>query len=302
MSIPGIGRVLDDAGIEHTLTPGWRDRVWVRNGKPFDWKDIRAVVTHTTESAPSAFRRDEDAPTLSWVLGGQGYHTYALLIGRSGHVYVVSAWPGAQAGYGVWPHEGPRRGSVIPEDEGNAYSLGVSMDASVEFPPTPAQLETLARLLHALQTEWYGELTIIGHGEYNNFRVRTDPTGVPGGMDAVRAAAKRGTWSTKAPASTSATGTITHKVQAGETLSAIGRRYGVSAAAIAAQNGIADPNVIGVGQSLTIRPGVRVHVVDKGESFWGIGRRYGLTADQLAALNGKTTADVIHPGDVLRLS
>lgn len=306
MSIPGIGRVLENADIEHTLTDGWRDRVWVRDGRPFGWKDIRAVVVHTTESAASAFRRGEDAPTLSWVLGGQGYHTYALLIGRSGHVYVISAHPGAQAGFGIWPHEGPNRGSVIPQDEGNAYSLGVSMDASVEFPPTPAQLETLARLLHALQTEWYGELTIIGHGEYNNFRVRTDPTGVPGGMDAVRAAAKRGTWSTKAAASTptsaTATATITHKVKAGENLSAIGRRYGVSAAAIAAQNGIADPNVIEVGQSLTIRPGVRVHVVDKGESFWGIGRRYGVAPDRLAALNGKTTSDVIHPGDVLRIA
>ena len=106
MSIPGIGRVLKDAGIEHTLTDGWKDRVWVRldeKGRPynFDWDEIRAVVTHTTESAPSAFQRGEDAPTLQWVINGQGYHTYSLLIGRSGHVYVISAYPGAQAGYGV---------------------------------------------------------------------------------------------------------------------------------------------------------------------------------------------------------
>ena len=53
---------------------------------------------------------------------------------------------------------------------------------------------TLARELKALQDEWDGELEIIGHGEYNGWKVRTDPTGVPGGMDAVRAAAKRGTW------------------------------------------------------------------------------------------------------------
>ena len=36
MSIPGIGRVLKNAGIEHTLTDGWRDRVWYRDGKPFE--------------------------------------------------------------------------------------------------------------------------------------------------------------------------------------------------------------------------------------------------------------------------
>ena len=157
MSIPGIGRVLKDAGIEHTLTDGWRDRVWYRDGKPFEWDEIRAVVTHTTESTPSAFQRGEDAPTLQWVINGQGYHTYSLLIGRSGHVSVISAHPGAQAGYGVWPHTGTARGSVIPEDQGNSYSLGVAMDASVQYPPTREQLESLARVLHALQEEWDGE-------------------------------------------------------------------------------------------------------------------------------------------------
>ena len=306
MSIPGIGRVLKDAGIEHTLTPGWRDRIWVRldeEGKPynFDWDEIRAVVTHTTESAPSAFQRGEDAPTLSWVIGGQGYHTYSLLIGRSGHVYVISAHPGAQAGYGVWPHTG-RRGTVIPENQGNSYSLGVAMDASVQHPPTRQQLESLARVLKALQEEWDGELEIIGHGEYNNFQVRTDPTGVPGGMDAVRAAAKRGTWDKPAQTQAASVAVVSYKVQKGDTLTSIGRRFGVPATVVAAQNKIPDPNNIVVGQELRIQPGVRVHVVDKGESFWGIGRRYGLTPERLAALNGKKTSDTIYPGDILRLA
>ena len=307
MSIPGIGRVLKDAGIEHTLTDGWRDRIWVRldeEGKPynFEWDEIRAVVTHTTESAPSAFQRGEDAPTLQWVINGQGYHTYSLLIGRSGHVYVISAHPGAQAGYGVWPHTGTARGSVIPEDQGNSYSLGVSMDASVQYPPTRQQLESLARILHALQNEWDGELEIIGHGEYNGWKVRTDPTGVPGGMDAVREAAKRGTWEKPAQAQAASVAAVSYKVQPKDTLTSIGRRFGVPATVVAAQNKIPDPNNILVGQELTIRPGSRVHVVDKGESFWGIGRRYGLTPERLAALNGKKTSDTIHPGDILRLA
>ena len=301
MSIPGIGRVLKNAGIEHTLTPGWRDRVWNRGGKPFDWDDIRAVVVHTTESAPSAFQRGEDAPTLGWVCAGQGYHTYSLLIGRSGHVYVISAYPGAQAGFGVWPHTGDV-GSVIPRDMGNSYSLGVAMDASVQYPPTREQLDALARVLHALQEEWDGELAIIGHGEYNGWKVRTDPTGVPGGMDAVREAAKRGTWEKPAQAQAASVAAVSYKVQPKDTLTSIGRRFGVPATVVAAQNKIPDPNNILVGQELTIRPGVRVHVVDKGESFWGIGRRYGLTPERLAALNGKKTSDTIYPGDILRLA
>ena len=306
MSIPGIGRVLKDAGIEHTLTDGWRDRIWVRldeEGRPynFDWTDIRAVTVHTTESDPAAFRRGEDAPTIGWVTNGQGYHTYALLIGRSGHVYVISAHAGAQAGYGVWPHTG-NVGAVIPRDMGNSYSLGVSMDASVQYPPTREQLEALARVLHALQEEWGGELTIIGHGEYNGWRVRTDPTGVPGGMDAVRAAAKRGTWDKPAHTQAAPATALSYVVSPGDTLSKIGRTFGVPATVIARDNKLANPDEIMPGQELTIRPGVRVHVVDKGESFWGIGRRYGLTPERLAALNGKATKDTIYPGDILRLA
>ena len=257
MAIYGIARVLKNAGIEHTLTDGWRDRVWYRNGKPFEWDEIRSVVVHSSESAPSAFQRGEDAPTLQWVLGGQGYHT---------------------------------------------YSLGVSMDASVQYPPTRQQLESLARVLHALQEEWGGELTIIGHGEYNGFQVRTDPTGVPGGMDAVRAAAKRGTWEKRAHAQAAPATALSYVVRPGDTLYKIGRTFGVPATVIARDNKLANPDEIMVGQELTIRPGVRAHVVDKGESFWGIGRRYGLTPERLAALNGKKTSDTIYPGDILRLA
>lgn len=306
MSIPGIGRVLKNAGFEPTFTDGWRDRIWVRldeEGRPynFDWTDIRAVTVHTTESDPAAFRRGEDAPTLGWVINGQGYHTYSLLIGRSGHVYVISAHPGAQAGFGVWPHTGDV-GSVIPRDMGNSYSLGVAMDASVQYPPTREQLDALARVLKALQNEWGGELAIIGHGEYNGWKVRTDPTGVPGGMDAVRAAAKRGTWEKPAHTQAAPSAAVSYVVRPGDTLSKIGRTFGVPATVIARDNKLANPNEIVAGQELTIRPGVRVHVVDKGESFWGIGRRYGLTPERLAALNGKTTKDTIHPGDILRLT
>ena len=95
---------------------------------------------------------------------------------------------------------------------------------------------------------------------------------------------------------------MSYKVQKGDTLTSIGRRFGVPATVVAAQNKIPDPNNIVVGQELRIQPGVRVHVVDKGESFWGIGRRYGLTPERLAALNGKTTKDTIYPGDILRLA
>ena len=44
-----------------------------------------------------------------------------------------------------------------------------------------------------------------------------------------------------------------HIVKAGETLSAIGLKYGISYTKIAAQNGIVNPNLIYVGQKLRIK-------------------------------------------------
>jgi LysM repeat protein len=55
-----------------------------------------------------------------------------------------------------------------------------------------------------------------------------------------------------APAPVPATGQTTHVVQAGEHLSAIARAYGISWPAIAAMNGISDPNQIYAGQQLII--------------------------------------------------
>ena len=121
-------------------------------------------------------------------------------------------------------------------------------------------------------------------------------------MDAVREAAKRGTWEKPAQAQAASTAAVSYKVQPGDTLYKIGRTFGVPATVIARDNKLANPDEIMPGQELTIRPGTRVHVVDKGESFWGIGRRYGLTPERLAALNGKKTSDTIYPGDILRLA
>lgn len=47
---------------------------------------------------------------------------------------------------------------------------------------------------------------------------------------------------------------ITYTVKAGDTLSAIGLRYGVSVGALAAQNKIPNPDLIRVGQVLQIPP------------------------------------------------
>lgn len=67
---------------------------------------------------------------------------------------------------------------------------------------------------------------------------------VPGGTSA----SSSSTASAAAPSGASGS----HRVRAGETLSAIGARYGVSAAAIARANGMTDANLVVAGDSLSI--------------------------------------------------
>ena len=69
------------------------------------------------------------------------------------------------------------------------------------------------------------------------------------------AAPPSGTIAPEATAATSADEPVNHTVQAGETLNIISQQYDVSVEDIMAANNLTDPNVIGVGDSLTIPVG-----------------------------------------------
>jgi LysM repeat protein len=83
----------------------------------------------------------------------------------------------------------------------------------------------------------------------------------------------------------------THVVQPGESLSTIGDLYSVPWLQIAEANGIPEPYVIQVGQTLIIpiavpptsEPGI--HVVQAGESIISIAELYGIDATELADAN-----------------
>ena len=102
--------------------------------------------------------------------------------------------------------------------------------------------------------------------------------------------------------------TVTHVVQPGENLFRIALKYGTTVEAIAATNGIVNPNVVYVGQQLTIPqgsvtpgPGVRYHVVQPGETLSGIAMRYGTTPWSIAAANGIANINYVYAGQTLRI-
>ena len=100
--------------------------------------------------------------------------------------------------------------------------------------------------------------------------------------------------------------TISYTVQRGDTLSAIARRYGTTVAAIAAENNIANPNLIFPGQVLRIsverdEEGNTTYTVQRGDTLSAIARRFGTTVSAIVAENNIANPNLIFPGQVLRI-
>jgi LysM repeat protein len=95
---------------------------------------------------------------------------------------------------------------------------------------------------------------------------------------------------------------ITHRVVKGDTLWAIGRRYGVSVAQLKVWNGLKNDN-INPGQilRLTLPPKPSRHTVVKGDTLWAIAKKYKTSVAQIKAWNGLKN-DNIFPGRVLRVA
>lgn len=106
-----------------------------------------------------------------------------------------------------------------------------------------------------------------------------------------------------------ATGSTTHVVQRGDTLTRISNRYGVSVSAIRRSNNISG-DLIQVGQRLSI-PGsgasggspatTSYHIVGRGDTLSGIAIRYGVTVSQIKRDNA-LRGDVIRVGQKLAIS
>lgn len=98
-------------------------------------------------------------------------------------------------------------------------------------------------------------------------------------------------------------GPIYHYVRYGETLSSIGRLYGVNPYSIAQTNGILNPNRIYAGQVLLIPTYYpqypHTHIVAYGETLLSISRLYGVSPWSIAQANGIWNLNYIYAGQRL---
>jgi LysM repeat protein len=118
-----------------------------------------------------------------------------------------------------------------------------------------------------------------------------------------------------------------HVVQTGENLYRIAKRYNATISAIVDANELENPNVIYVGQVLTIpggatdgqipsdeepesaepvedetpAPSEQIHVVQRGENLWRIAEQYDVSVQAIIDLNNIQTPNIIHSGLQLRI-
>jgi LysM repeat protein len=96
-----------------------------------------------------------------------------------------------------------------------------------------------------------------------------------------------------------------HRVQPGETLWEIARRYGTSVSTLMSDNNIGSANRLQVGQRLQIQSGSRTRVVDYrvrlGDTLSGIAQRYGTSVAQIKRDNNLRDADLVRLGQKLRI-
>ena len=94
----------------------------------------------------------------------------------------------------------------------------------------------------------------------------------------------------------------TYYVQRGDTLKIIAVRFGATVDAILQLNNIANPNLIYVGQALTLPAGTTSYIVQRGDTLRIIANKFGRTVDSLLAVNPKiTNPNLIYVGQVIRI-
>lgn len=184
----------------------------------------------------------------------------------------------------------------------NLRSLNVEISAGPGRDATPATIETVIELVTDLCRR-HG-LTAAAIGKHKDYAPTQCPGTIP--VEAIRAAVHRNLNPAPAapapPAAGPRRGVRRWNVEPGETLGQVAGYYGLPVAQIAANNGIANPDRIEVGQELVIPDGgLRVWTVDPGDTLGAIAAYYRRSVADIAAVNSITDPDRIAVGAVLQI-
>lgn len=115
---------------------------------------------------------------------------------------------------------------------------------------------------------------------------------------------KSSSTATAAPAPTTSTETTTYKVQRGDALSDIAKRFGISVKAIEDANNIRNANRISIGQVLTIpasAPTTISYTVQRGDVLSDIARNFGISLTAIKNANAIRNANNLRAGQVIQI-
>jgi len=93
--------------------------------------------------------------------------------------------------------------------------------------------------------------------------------------------------------------TESYKVQSGDGLIALARRFGVSVEDLAATNNIATTAQLQLGQTIKVPKVTTTYTVGSGDSLIGLARKYGVSTKELADMNNIPTDTMLQMGQKL---
>ena len=94
----------------------------------------------------------------------------------------------------------------------------------------------------------------------------------------------------------------TYTVKKGDTLSSIANKFGTTVAKLVELNNIKNPNLIYVGQVITLPSSeAEYYTVRRGDTLSGIAKKFGTTVNALVKLNNIKNANLIYVGQRLRI-
>jgi peptidoglycan endopeptidase LytE len=92
---------------------------------------------------------------------------------------------------------------------------------------------------------------------------------------------------------------VPYVVKAGDTLTGVARQFETTVAALAEANGVSDPNLLGVGQTIQVPSKTLEHEVQPGETLRAIAAMYTVDLGTMVDYNELPDPNLIRAGDVL---
>jgi murein DD-endopeptidase MepM/ murein hydrolase activator NlpD len=189
---------------------------------------------------------------------------------------------------------------------GNIADLTSSVSRPAPPPIPPRKPQPPPQMLAQAAGTLTGAVT-VSPGSLTEVVLSAPPGGARISVQALPSLPKSAAISTPEPVSVpapappvGAVGAVTYRVQAGDTVFGVARRFAVPVRGVIDTNALRPPYGLQVGQVLRV-PNPRHHRVEAGDTVYSVARRYGIDPSQIVSRNRIAAPYAITPGQSLVL-